>query len=345
MTKTPASITYSSVVSRDSVRIVFLLAALNGLDVCVADVGNAYLNADCQEKIWTTAGPEFQSDAGAVMIMKKARYGLKSLAAGQALFASTLTDLGFKGSYADPDVWIQPSTIDGVSYYEMILVYIDDILCISKDTQRIMNHILKIHRLKEGSIKAPDRYLGANIGLWTMEGGRRAWSMSAKSYIKSAVSNLESKMDRMTIANILPSKSYQPFKTGYRPEIDVSPILPPLQAVYSAGYANLEEWISSLKCQCYCHTMQCPDRDIYTQQLIYSHTSNHISQQQSYSTTLFQTLMSADSNVSIGPTFTVTLKRLCHLTCMTRWGSQCICIVLLMLIIQVTLLQGVHTLV
>jgi hypothetical protein len=46
-TKTPASITYSSVVSRDSVRIAFLLAALNGIDVCVADVGNAYLNAEC----------------------------------------------------------------------------------------------------------------------------------------------------------------------------------------------------------------------------------------------------------------------------------------------------------
>jgi hypothetical protein len=52
-TKTPASITYLSVVSHDSVRRAFLLAALNGLDVCVADVGNAYLNADCQEKIWT----------------------------------------------------------------------------------------------------------------------------------------------------------------------------------------------------------------------------------------------------------------------------------------------------
>jgi hypothetical protein len=78
------------------------------------------------------------------MIVKKALYGLKSLgAAGRALFASTLTDLGFKGSYADPDVWIRPSTIDSVSYYEMILVYVDNILCISKDTQQIMNHISK----------------------------------------------------------------------------------------------------------------------------------------------------------------------------------------------------------
>ena len=44
-TDPPASITYSSVVSRDSVRIAFMLAALNDLDVFAADIGNAYLNA------------------------------------------------------------------------------------------------------------------------------------------------------------------------------------------------------------------------------------------------------------------------------------------------------------
>ena len=41
MTDTPASVTYSSVVSRDSVRIAFLIAALNDLDIMSADIGNA----------------------------------------------------------------------------------------------------------------------------------------------------------------------------------------------------------------------------------------------------------------------------------------------------------------
>ncbi len=49
LTEPPASITYSSVVSRDSVRIAFLLAALNDLDVLACDIGNAYLNAPCRE--------------------------------------------------------------------------------------------------------------------------------------------------------------------------------------------------------------------------------------------------------------------------------------------------------
>ena len=59
MTDPPASITYASVVSRDSVRIALTLAALNDLNVMTADLQNAYLNADCGEKIWTICGPEF----------------------------------------------------------------------------------------------------------------------------------------------------------------------------------------------------------------------------------------------------------------------------------------------
>jgi hypothetical protein len=46
MTDAPSSITYSSVVSRDSVRIALMVAALNDLDILSADIGNAYLNAE-----------------------------------------------------------------------------------------------------------------------------------------------------------------------------------------------------------------------------------------------------------------------------------------------------------
>lgn len=49
-TKAPSSITYSSVVSRDSVRIAFMIASLNDLQVFACDIGNAYLNAPCREK-------------------------------------------------------------------------------------------------------------------------------------------------------------------------------------------------------------------------------------------------------------------------------------------------------
>ena len=46
-TDTPSHITYSSVVSRDSVRIMLLITALDELDILSGDIENAYLTAPC----------------------------------------------------------------------------------------------------------------------------------------------------------------------------------------------------------------------------------------------------------------------------------------------------------
>ena len=40
----PSSITYSSVVSQDSVRISVTVSALNGLDCMSRNIGNVYIN-------------------------------------------------------------------------------------------------------------------------------------------------------------------------------------------------------------------------------------------------------------------------------------------------------------
>ena len=47
-TAPPSSITYSIVVSRKSVRIAFILASLNYLDIFDCGICNAYLNAKCR---------------------------------------------------------------------------------------------------------------------------------------------------------------------------------------------------------------------------------------------------------------------------------------------------------
>ena len=69
VTTTPSSITYSSVVSRDSVRIALTIAALNDLKVFACDIQNAYLTAPCRETIWTVADKEFESEAGKPMLI------------------------------------------------------------------------------------------------------------------------------------------------------------------------------------------------------------------------------------------------------------------------------------
>jgi hypothetical protein len=74
MTKAPATLTYASVMSRETVRLALTVAALNDIDVWAADVLNTYITAPCREKIWTTLGPEFESDRGAEKHLLYVRY-------------------------------------------------------------------------------------------------------------------------------------------------------------------------------------------------------------------------------------------------------------------------------
>ena len=55
----PSSITYSNVVSREIVRIAFLRASLNDLDIFTCDIDNAYINSKFREKLCTESGTDF----------------------------------------------------------------------------------------------------------------------------------------------------------------------------------------------------------------------------------------------------------------------------------------------
>ena len=64
LTDPPTSMTYSTVVSRESVRIAFLLAALNNLEILAGNIKNAYLNAPTSEKLYFVAEKEWKADEG-----------------------------------------------------------------------------------------------------------------------------------------------------------------------------------------------------------------------------------------------------------------------------------------
>jgi hypothetical protein len=80
-TKAPATITYASVVSRETVHLALTIASLNDLEVKLGDVLNAYITAPVKEKVWTVLGPEFGHDTGKSAIIVHALYGLKSAGA------------------------------------------------------------------------------------------------------------------------------------------------------------------------------------------------------------------------------------------------------------------------
>jgi hypothetical protein len=227
-TTTPAQ-TYSSVVSRGSVRLAFLIAALNGLDPQAADIGNAYLNAECREKIWFIAGKEFGEHQGKCVIVVRALYGLKSSGAAwrRLLQDMILGELKFSQTKADCDVYNRKAVCaDGFEYYEMILVYVDDLLVLSEAASAILKQIDGRFTLKPGLVGPPTTYLGAQIEKYQLPDGVTVWSMTARKYVKEAIRNVVKLMLMEDGGYSLPAcKGSAPIPTDYRPELDVSPEL------------------------------------------------------------------------------------------------------------------------
>jgi hypothetical protein len=218
-----ASVTYSTVVARDSVRILLLVAALNDLYVLGADVQNAFLTAPNKEKCWMVAGPEFGAEEGKTFLVVKALYGLKSASFSfRSYMAGKLSEMGFQSSLADPDVWLRAATKgDGEQYYEYVLMYVDDIvLAISCDARSILKEVKKTFKLKNDSIDPPEFYLGAKLQQKSIN-GMMCWTVTSQDYVKAAVKNVEEAIKntrrRLPTANI-----DTPMNNTYTPELDVT---------------------------------------------------------------------------------------------------------------------------
>ena len=151
----PEISTYAGVVSKESIRIALTYAALNCLDVCAADIQNAYLQAPSSQKHYIVCGPEFsQENVGRNALIKRALYGEKR--AGRDFrnhLRECMKHLGFTSCLADPDVWMRKGlNLQGKEYYEYILLY-TDVLVISHQPERILrNELNKYFGLKESSI-------------------------------------------------------------------------------------------------------------------------------------------------------------------------------------------------
>ena len=248
-TDPPSSITYASVVTRESIRIGLLVAALNDLDIMSADVAGAYLNADCPEKVHIICGPEFGTDfIGRVAIIKKALYGLWSSGfAWRSLCAQTLREnLGFKPCRADNDVWMRPAIKpNGDKYYEYIFVYTDDIMVISHKPKPILDKLNLSFLLKPESIGKPNIYLGATILQFEVPGDSRPkWAISSEQYVKEAVRLVKAWLEKRGLW--LKSKAPGVLPSGYQPELDGSPELDDERATYYQSLIGILRWAVEL---------------------------------------------------------------------------------------------------
>jgi hypothetical protein len=76
-----------------------------------------------------------------------------------------MDQLGFASSCSDPDVWLRLSKQStGEGYYEYVLLYINDVLVISKNADNVLQREIGQHFvLREESIGPPSQYLGGKL--------------------------------------------------------------------------------------------------------------------------------------------------------------------------------------
>ena len=103
LTPEPIENIYSGIVSLRNLRLVIFLGKLNNLGIWGADIGNAYLEAFTDEKLYIVASPELQELEGYILIFLKALYGLKSSGKRwDEVIHGILRDMKFTPSKADP---------------------------------------------------------------------------------------------------------------------------------------------------------------------------------------------------------------------------------------------------
>jgi hypothetical protein len=109
----------------------------------------------------------------------------------------------------------------------MLLVYVDDVLAISHEPKVLIDAIGEYYKVKPGSDKEPDIYLGANVKKVQMPDGREVWATSPRDYVKNAIKTVKGLLAEDGEGYVLKNKAKNPFPMNYQPELDVSNELGP----------------------------------------------------------------------------------------------------------------------
>jgi hypothetical protein len=124
---------------------------------------------------------------------------------------------------ANPDVWMcEAVKANDHKYYEMLFVYVNNILALSHQAAEAIKEITTFFKAKDGSIKPPEIYLGANVEKLQLPDGREVWATSPRTYVKNSILVVERLLEEDNEGYVLKSKARNPFPTGYKPEVDVT---------------------------------------------------------------------------------------------------------------------------
>ena len=205
--------TRATVVKGISVRLLDLVADSQNLSVLCGDIGNAFIQATTNEKVFTKCGPEFGDRQGAIAIISRALYGLTTSAERfRTMLADFLRTIGFKSSRFDRDVWMRMrDTKDG---YDYICTHVDDFKVVAKDPNLWVERIASIFLIKEHGPR--NYYLGND---YTYHENHDMWTYGVQTYAKEAVARVE------RLYGCLPKQSTPLSVEDCHPEMDTSPLL------------------------------------------------------------------------------------------------------------------------
>ena len=148
------------------------------------------------------------------------RYMVAKVQGGTSVIIS---ELGWKcwdeSCLADPDLWMREAVhSNGSKYYEYILLYVDDALCVSEFPKEALLQVDKYFPMKKGSIGPPDIYLGGKVRKVELPNGALAWSLSMSQYVEAAIANDEKNI--IGKGYKLPSHTRLPMNSNYEASLD-----------------------------------------------------------------------------------------------------------------------------
>ena len=151
---------YSTTVNSISVKLLQVIAHKANLEIQCGNIGNAYINAYTNEKVYAIAGDEFgKAMEGSIVTIVRALYGLRtSSKRWHAHLADTLRGFNFNPTRYDNDVWIRQH--EDSDCYDYICIHVDNLMVVGKRAQRIMDENKSVYTVK--SEGPPDYYLGNN---------------------------------------------------------------------------------------------------------------------------------------------------------------------------------------
>jgi len=150
--------------------------------------------------------------------------------------------LGYGSCLADPYLWICLAVNnESVEYYEYMLLYVDDCLCVLEYPREVLTQIDKYFLMKLESIRPPKIYLGAKVNKVKLPNRVEAYAVSTSQYVQETVKNVEKLLAKEE--KLLIKTANAPLTSDYRPKCDASPELAPEEATYYQSLIGVVRWI------------------------------------------------------------------------------------------------------